>query len=290
MRKVRIAAVSFLTDDRPHTIARNMEQALAYIDQAGTMKADIVCLPEMVTTANVPQELELTAERFPGEFTRAFRAKARKARVNLVAPYLVRVGRRLFNQATVIDRKGDIVGFYRKVQPTAAESRSITPGNALPVFTMDFGIIAVMICMDIYFAEIPRIYAFKGAEIVFWPTVAHGPTQETLRTQLMARAMDNSLVMAESNLAGNPPYAPYSGRYRPATARIIDHNGDLLAQTGRRHGVALAEVDLDEPRLASNCVLIREPDHMREDLQAITRLDLYGREYLKLARKQRRYY
>ncbi|HEX9006166.1 MAG TPA: carbon-nitrogen hydrolase family protein [Bacteroidota bacterium] len=290
MRKVRIATVSFLTDDQPHTIARNLERSLAYIGQAGRMKADIVCLPEMVTTANVPPELELTAERFPGVYTRAFRAKAREARINVVAPYLVRAGRRLFNQATIIDRRGNVVGYYRKVQPTAAESRTVTPGNRLPVFRLDFGTVAVMICMDIYFAEIPRIYAFKGAEIVFWPTVAHGPTQESLRTQLMARAMDNSLVMVESNLAGNPPYAPYSGRYRPATARILDHNGDVLAQTGRRHGVALAEVDLDEPRLTSNCVLIREPDHMREDLQAITRLDLFGREYLKLARKHRRFY
>ena len=134
MRKVRIATVSFLTDDQPHTIARNMDRALAYLEQAGNMKADVVCLPEMVTTANVPPELELTAERFPGEFTRAFRAQARGARINVVAPYLVRAGHRLFNQATVIDRRGTIVGYYRKVQPTAAESRTVTPGNRLPVF------------------------------------------------------------------------------------------------------------------------------------------------------------
>ena len=160
----------------------------------------------------------------------------------------------------------------------------------LPVFDLDFGRIAVMICMDIYFPEIPRIYAFKGAEILFWPTVSHGPTQESLRTQLTARAIDNSLIVVESNLANHPPYAAYAGRFRPATARIIDHNGDILAQTGRRHGVAIATVDLDELRLTSQCVLIREPDHTREDLQRITRLDLYAREYGRLSRKQKRYY
>lgn len=290
MRQVRIATVAFLEEDTPHTVALNMERSLTYIDQAKEKGADIVCLPEMVTTVNVPPELETTAEVYPGEFTRAFRAGARAAKINLVAPYLVRAGRRIFNQATVIDRKGNVTGIYRKVQPTAAETRYVTPGDSLPVFRMDFGTIAVMICMDIYFAEIPRIYAFKGAEIVFWPTVSHGPTQESLRTQLMARAMDNSLIMVESNLAGHPPYAPYIGRFRPATARIIDHNGDVLAQTGRRHGIAVADVDLDEPRLTSTCVLIREPDRMREDLQSITRLDLFGKEYLKLAKKQQRYY
>jgi predicted amidohydrolase len=290
MRQVRIATVAFLVEDRLHSIPENVERALDYVRQAKLKGADIVCLPEMVTTANVAPELEAYAESYPGEFTRAFRDVARKEKINLVAPYLVRSGKKVYNQATVINRKGDIEGYYRKVQPTGAESRSITPGSSLPVFKLDFGTIAVMICMDIYFAEIPRIYAFKGAEVVFWPTVSHGPTQEALRSQLTVRAMDNSLVMVESNLASHPPYAPYSGRFRPATARIVDHNGDIIAQTGRRHGIAIADVDLDEIRLTSNCVLIREPDHMRDDLKAITRLSLYGKEYLKLAIKQKRYY
>ncbi len=290
MRQVRIATVAFLVEDRFHSIPENLERAIDYVRQSKAKGADVVCLPEMVATANVAPELETYAEAYPGEFTRAFRDVARAEKINLIAPYLVRTGGKIFNQATVINRKGEVEGFYRKVQPTGAESQKVTAGSTLPVFKMDFGTIAVMICMDIYFAEIPRIYAFKGAEVVFWPTISHGPTQESLRSQLMTRAMDNSLVMVESNLAGHPPYAPYSGRFRPATARIIDHNGDVIAQTGRRHGIAFADVDLDEPRLTSNCVLIREPDHMKEDLKAITRLDLYGEEYLRLAKKQKRYY
>ncbi|MBP1655285.1 MAG: Nitrilase/cyanide hydratase and apolipoprotein N-acyltransferase [Bacteroidetes bacterium] len=290
MRAVRIGTTAFLCEETPHTPAMNVDRAVDYVARAARGGADILCLPEMVTTANVPRELEYHAERFPGEFTRRFRQAARKHRINLIAPYLVRVGRALYNQATVIDRRGRIVGSYRKLQPTGEESRHVTMGNELPVFDLDIGRVAVMICMDIYFPEIPRIYAFKGAEILFWPTVSHGPTQESLRTQLTARAIDNSLIVVESNLAGHPPYAAYAGRYRPATARIIDHNGDVLAQTGRRHGVAIAAVDLDEVRLTSQCVLIREPDRMREDLQRITRLDFYSREYARLARRQKRYY
>ncbi len=290
MRIARIGTTSFLVEDRHHTPTMNVRRAIGYIERARKERADILCLPEMVTTANVPRDLEYHAEDYPGEYTRAFRGAARANNINVIAPYLVRSGRRLYNQATVIDRKGKIVGTYRKVQPTAAESRHVASGTEFPVFDLDFGRVAVMICMDIYFPEIPRIYAFKGAEVLFWPTVSHGPTQEALRTQLGARAIDNSLVVAESNLANRPPYAPYSGRYRPATARILDHNGDVIAQTGRREGVAVAAVDLDEVRLTSSCVLIREPDRMREDLESVTRLDLYAREYAKLARKQKRYY
>lgn len=290
MRQVRIATTSFLVEDTPHSVRMNLERSVEYIAMAAKKGADILCLPEMVTTANVPRDHEYDAEEYPGEWTRTFRSAAKENKINLVAPYLVRDGKRIYNQATVIDRKGAVVGYYRKVQPTAEESKHVTPADELPVFKLDFGTVAVMICMDIYFPEIPRIYAMKGAEMVFWPTVSHGPTQEALRTQLTARALDNSLIMVESNLANHPPYAAYSGRYRPATGRIIDHNGDVIAQTGRRHGVAFADIDLDEVRLTSGCVLIREPDLMKEDLQSITRLDLYGKEYLKLAKKQKRFY
>jgi predicted amidohydrolase len=286
MRRVTIATASFLVEDSPHTVEMNIARAVGYIESA--KGSDILCLPEMVATANVPKDLEYYAEEFPGRITRKFQASARNHRMNLIAPYLVRSGGKIFNQATVIDRKGKIVGFYRKVQPTAEEAHTVTAGSELPVFDLDFGRIAVMICMDIYFPEIPRIYAFKGAEILFWPTVTHGPTQEALCTQATARALDNSLFVVESNLANHPPYAPYIGRFRPATARIIDHNGDILAQTGRRHGVARATVDLDEKRLTSQCVLKREPDEIREDLESITRLDLYAREYAKISKLQRR--
>lgn len=290
MRNVRIATTAFLVEDHPHSVAMNVERAVGYVKRAHEGGADILCLPEMVTTANVPKELEYHSEEYPGEFTRTFRRAARSYGINLIAPYLVRSGKHMYNQATVIDRKGRIVGLYRKIQPTAEERRTITPGDDLPVFTLDFGRISVMICMDIYFPEIPRIYALKGAEVLFWPTVSHGPTQEILLTQLTARAVDNSLVVVESNLANHPPYAPYSGRFRPATARILDHNGDILAQTGRREGVACATVDLDEVRLTSGCVLMREPDHMREDLEHITRLDLYAKEYAALSKKMGRSY
>lgn len=180
------------------------------------------------------------------------------------------------------------MGAYRKVQLTAEESAMISSGDKLPVFRLPFGRIAVMLCLDVYFPEIARIYAMKGAEIIFWPTATHGPTQESLLVQGRARALDNSIVVVESNYAGHPPYAPYAGRSRPATARIIDHHGDVIAQTGRRHGIAVADIDLDEVRLTSGCVLAREPDHIKDDLAALARFDLYAKEYIKLGQRKKK--
>jgi N-carbamoylputrescine amidase len=288
MRRIKIATVSFLVEDSPHTVDLNIERAREYIELAAEQRAQIVCLPEAFATVNVAAEERMTAEKIPGPITKMFQREARKARMAIVAPCLVLAGKRLYSQATVIDGSGEIAGWYRKVQLTGEELKYLTPGSKLPVFDLSFGKIAVMLCFDIHFPEIARIYAWKGAEILFWPTVAHGPTPEILRAQLTARAVDYSMIVVESNLAGHPPYAPYAGRHHPGTARIVDHNGDVIAQTGKRHGIAVADVDLDEIRLTSGCILLREPDHFREDLQSLTRMDLYATEYARLSNAGKR--
>ncbi|MCX7795157.1 MAG: carbon-nitrogen hydrolase family protein, partial [bacterium] len=272
---------------------KNIDRAIFYIKEASNRGADMVCLPECFNIINVQGiSISTSAETVPGPLSNNLSNIAKEYRISIIATYPVRDGEKLYNQATIFNKKGEIAGFYRKVQPTASEVKSIgiTPGDEFPVFDIESAKIAVMICMDIYFPEIVRIYAFKGAEIVFWPTMAHGPTQFALETQFRARALDNSMIMVQSNYACRPPYAPYAGRFRPGRAYIVDHNGDIIADTGRREGIAIAKLDLDEIRLTSGCVGIREPDHIREDLQAITRLDLYGSEYLKLAKSQKRYY
>lgn len=285
MRKVRIASASFLIEDAPHTVEQNFMQCEQWILEASAQEADILCLPETVLTNNVPDG-HLQPEDYPGRWTELFQAAANEHRIHVIAPFFARTEGLTYNQATVITDQGSLAGVYRKLQPTGWEAQFVTPGDELPVIDLAFGKIAVMICMDIYFPEIARIYAMKGAEILFWPTTTHGPTQAGLEAQIRSRALDNSITIVESNLAGHPPYAPYAGRFYPGNARIIDHNGDIIAQTGRRAGLAIADIDLDERRRTQGVFLLNEPDDTREDLESLTRMDLYAREYAALARNK----
>lgn len=287
MRNVRIGTVSYLVEDEPHSIALNVERGCAYIERAADLGCDVVCLPEMFRTINVDGDA-YGADSIPGPTSEAISSAARKRGINVLANWYVSDAGAVYNQTSVFNRDGALVGIYRKVQPTGGEARFIRGGSELPIIELDFGRIAVMTCMDIYFPEIARVYAHKGAEVLFWPTVMHGPTQEGVLAQLRSRAIDNALIVVESNMAGHPPYAPYAGRYRPGTARIIDASGTVLAQTGHREGIAFADVDLDDVRLTSWTVLLREPDHFRADLESITRLDFYAGEYLELATRQTR--
>jgi predicted amidohydrolase len=289
MRNVRIATASFLIEDTPHTVEQNFVQCEQWILEASEQEADILCLPETVLTSNL-SDGHLQPEDFPGKWTEFFQAAAREHNIHVIAPFFARSRDKIYNQATVIDDTGSIAGIYRKLQPTGWEAKFVTPGDELPVIQLAFGKIAVMICMDIYFPEIARIYAMKGAEILFWPTTTHGPTQSGLEAQLRSRAIDNSIPIVESNLTGHSPYAPYAGRFYPGNARIVDHNGDIIAQTGRRAGLAIADIDLDEKRTTQGVFLLSKPDNTRADLESLTRLDLYAREYATLAKDQQRYY
>jgi predicted amidohydrolase len=288
MRKVRIATLSFLMEDTPHTVEMNLDRARSYIREASESGADIICLPETVTTNGVANAKEFANQC--REWDGFFSESAKEFALTVVAPFYVRYDHDAFNQATVFRADGEIAGCYAKAQPTGAEAMWITPGHEFPIIDIGIAKIVVMICMDIYFPEIARIYAMKGAEILFWPTVTHGPTQSGLEAQLRSRAIDNSLHIVESNLSGHPPYAPYQGRFYPGNARVVDFNGDILAQTGRRAGLAIADIDLDEKRKTTDVLLIHEEDETRADLESLARLDLYAKEYSDLASNQKRYY
>ncbi len=289
MRPVRIATVSFEIDDTPHTVERNLVRIEEYALQAASERADILCLPEIVTTMHT--EDIYRSDEIDGKWSTFFSSLASKTKLAIIAPFYVTEGATLYNQASVFDKFGTPAGSYRKLQPTGTEIKRVTAGSNLPIIDLGSAKIAVMICMDIYFPEIARIYAMKGAEILFWPTMTHGPTQQGLSAQAAVRAMDNSLVLVEANYAQAPPYAPYAGRYFPGTGRIFDHNGDVIAQTGRRPGIAVAEVDLDVKRKTSDCFLIDPKlDHTRSDIESLVRLDLYAKEYAALANEQHRFY
>ena len=70
------------------------------------------------------------------------------------------------NAAYLIDRDGTHAGTYYKVHTC----EFYEPGNALPVFETDFGVVGIVICADRRWPENIRCMKLSGAEIILNPT------------------------------------------------------------------------------------------------------------------------
>ena len=224
---------------------------LTLLDEAGRRGADIACLPEYFTVMGLPEEKwHAHAARERDRIAAEVGHRAARHRMYIILPVLdVRDGI-LYNTALLLDRDGQIIGRYDKTHLTAVEREDldITPGDAYPVFDLDFGRIGIMTCYDGHFPEVSRILSLEGAEIVFFPSLQRHITETLLDVQLKARAVDNSLYVVRSSY-GYDASIPWTPGMMIGKTCIVDFTGTILADTGRRVGLAAQEVDLDRPNV-----------------------------------------
>lgn len=251
------------------TVARSVAAGVArsaYVDEcehhvceAAARAADIVCIPEgfdwlacaeLAAAEDQGAYLRSVAEPMPGPLTDRFAALARAHRMNVALTTSEADGGEVYVTSIVLDREGRISGKYRKAHVTVLEHLcwGLAPGDSLPVFALDFGKVAFVICNDINFPEQCGVLALNGAEILFWPTQANGPSEQIQQRMLQGRAIDYHVYMVSSTFASGDRYDPGAGRPYQGRACIIDPDGTVIADTGHGPGLAVATIDLDRPR------------------------------------------
>lgn len=167
----------------------------------------------------------------------AFSELAGKYSMYIIGCYLARRNGKIFNIASIFDRKGRIVGEYRKTHLPANEKWQCTPGDSLDVFDLDFGRIGICICYDMMFPETVQVLSLKGAEIVFHPTFGYNWYDAIGEATLKARANDNGVYIITSK-----NYV-YNGAGKSS---IIDFWGQVLADAGfGEDAIVTGEIDLD---------------------------------------------
>jgi beta-ureidopropionase len=203
-----------LRTDSPEAM---IAKVLGAMHEVLPQQPDILCLPECFHAANVNERPPLAelAEQPPGRYSRPFAEFAKQHQVNIICPIYTLEGGRIFNAAVVIDRTGEYVGEYRKINPTDGEIQAgVTPGPIdPPVFSLDCATIGIQICFDVNWPENWRRLGDKGAEIVFWPSAFAGGQ------------------MLNSHAWMNKYYVVSSTRIRAST--MVDPLGDTIESTGR---------------------------------------------------------
>lgn len=141
---------------------------------------DLAILPETVATA-LGGSARDRAIPLDGPVKEAFGGLARKHKTYILATMDLAEpgpgGTVYSNAAILFDRRGEVVGIYRKRHPVAYVGSDVleggvTPGRECPVFDCDFGKLGIQICWDIQYDEGWDALAKAGAEIVAWPTAS----------------------------------------------------------------------------------------------------------------------
>jgi N-carbamoylputrescine amidase len=175
-----------------------------------------------------------------------------------------------YNSVVCVSGDG-VLGHHRKVHQPLRENASYAAGNGFAAFDTPVGRLGMMICYDKAFPESARALALDGAQIGVcvsaWPASRTNPAPDladdrwTRRFDLFdrARALENQMVWLSANQSGT-----FGSLRFVASAKVVEPGGDVLATTGVREGMAIAELDvaqtLEAARRAMGHLRDRRPD------------------------------
>ena len=232
----------------------NLVRALKLLEGCQAQKADLICFPEY----------------FPFFGEEELAAAAHRLGAYIVAGLVEREGERVYNTATLFDRRGQLLGRQRKHNMGNLERRgfAVHPGKGWPVWDTDFGRLGLAVCIDFWGQpEAARELAAQEVDLIVNPgifPILRGHWQMSALT----RAFDYYLPLvgvntatAEVEIAGRrytfqgggsfaiQPFVPMDKADLARQVRDWDGLGDWIVERGGEGEAVLSvNLDLDGPR------------------------------------------
>jgi len=245
-RSLRLAATSpevVLGD-----VDGNLQRIRVALQAAVARGAQLIVLPELATSGYVFADRD---EAAAASITRghpgwADLSSTLPTGVVAVIGYAERDAGQVFNSAAVLTGERRI-GDYRKAHLWGAEAALFERGpSAGALFDTPIGRLAVAICYDNEFPEVPRRLALAGAEVlalpVNWPLIARPDGEHPPETiQAMAAARSSRLLTVIADRSGTERGVAWTG----GTA-VIDEDG-WVAALPDASGSAVATLTLRSP-------------------------------------------
>ncbi|MFB6490711.1 MAG: carbon-nitrogen hydrolase family protein [Thermoproteus sp. AZ2] len=207
------------------------------VDLLSTISADVVLLPEN-WRKGVAREEEL------------FKFFSSLPDFELLVPgaFYVASGGETRSRAYVL-RRGRVVDYCEKLFPSFAvgEAASVRPGNKLCAQRLGWAYVGVLICVDIVFPELARLYAVRGVNVLLNPANITADRIPLWRSIILARAFENHAYVAFANNVGGL-YA--DGRPVLGGSAAASPNGHIIAEGGDMEGVVYASLNEEEVEYA----------------------------------------
>ena len=245
--------VAVLQLDSQDDVQKNLDTVVSFIEEAAARGAKLITMPESMNYVGLDNAGH--AEEIPGGPTfQLMSEQAKKYGVWLHCGSIYEKNPndpRPFNSTMVIDPRGNLAAKYHKIHPfdvvipngpVNRESERICPGDEIvTVDTGEVGHLGLSICYDMRFAEMYRIMALEGAQILLMPADFTMPTgKDYWETILRTRAIENGCyVVAPAQYGVKPKFQAY------ANSLVVDPWGNVIARASNHPQVITAEIDLD---------------------------------------------
>ncbi|MFN2127593.1 MAG: bifunctional GNAT family N-acetyltransferase/carbon-nitrogen hydrolase family protein [Anaerolineales bacterium] len=192
-----------------------IEQMEYFIDAVSDYQSDFILFPEFFNAplmAEFNHLGEAKAIRELAKYTQPIRDKflefAVSYNVNIITGSMPVVeNEKLYNISYLCRRDGSWDS-YRKIHPTPSEISAwgMVGGNEIKTYDTDCGKIGILICYDVEFPELARLYAKEDVNILFVPVLTDTQTgYYRIRRCAQARAIENECYVAIAGCVGNLP-------------------------------------------------------------------------------------
>ncbi len=191
--------------------------------------ADIIIFGELFLTGyRCTNELRNLAEGIDGKSIGEVKRLAEENGCHIVYGMPLKDSKRVYNAAVLVHPNGELNIYKKMFLPNFGpfeEKKYFSHGKCLPVFNTDFGKIGLCICYDLFFPEVIKSYAMKGADLVVCISASPSLTRKFFEAILPARAIENTLFVAYANLVGKQEDLVFWGG-----GQAYGPKGDLLVK------------------------------------------------------------
>ncbi|MDH4123825.1 MAG: carbon-nitrogen hydrolase family protein [Thermoplasmata archaeon] len=195
-------------------------------------EADLTVFPELFLSGYIPRDnLAEIAEDIEGPTMANLRTICRESEKALVTGIPLRhpkVKGQITNSAVAIDKNGNVGRYDKTYLPTFGpfeENLYFTPGSSEFVTDVSDLKIGVIICYDLFFPELSKLLALKGADLIICISASPTATVANFKKLIPGRALENATYVAYVNNVGMHLDLIFGGE-----SRLVDPRGDVAAE------------------------------------------------------------
>jgi N-carbamoylputrescine amidase len=254
---LRVAVVQM--ESKNGNIIANLSHAKEFINQAAAKGAELILLPELMSTGYIfSTEIWDAAESKNGPTEKWMKSSSARLGVWIGTSYLEADGEDFFNTFVLTAPNGKIAGRVRKQKPAGPEAFFFKGDKGSHTISTKLGKIGVGICYENYLCFLPQLLYDNEVNLILMPHSAPireldgGPIASFYATLLGIPA----IMVNKVGSFYSPPLRFLSPKliaegWRamvntfPGKSAIADSDGNIKAKMGNDEGILVEDIRLD---------------------------------------------